>query len=222
MGFDVWKLRWRIGIGVLLRRGTDHGILQNRLVNQAEDRDSQPPAQRWTPLRRRPIAIAASVFVIGLASGFAQPAVLGLVDVRSPSMEPTLHCAAAPGCRALRADRVIVSRVPYWLRNPVRGDIVLIRMAPGARCSAGELIVKRIIGLPEERVAIVEGKLFVDGRRLREPYVTDSGDAAVAAATVPADHYYVMGDNRRVSCDSRVMGPVEDGRIAARVLGRMP
>jgi len=136
--------------------------------------------------------------------------------VPSSGMEPTLHCARpAVGCEADTNDRVLVSRFDA-LWTPSRGDIVAFRTPPAAeaKCGTGGTFVKRIVGLPGERVQLRVERgaafVYVDGRRLEEPYVEqdrrDSGPGA--SFTVPRGSYFVMGDNRSQSCDSRIFGPV--------------
>jgi signal peptidase I len=146
--------------------------------------------------------------------------------IPSSSMEPTLHCARpAPGCEARFSDRVLANRFVYHFRDPERGDVIVFETPPAARakCGAGGTFVKRIIGLPGERVQvrIRQGAAFVyvDGKRLEEPYIEQDRRDIGPAETfrVPADHYFVMGDNRSQSCDSRVWGSVPRDNIIGQV-----
>jgi signal peptidase I len=78
--------------------------------------------------------------------------------------------------------------------------------------------VKRIVGLPGERITLRAGHVFVDGRRLAEPYLRDEYRGAETGAwrRNPADGYFVLGDNRAVSCDSRRWGIVRRADIIGR------
>jgi len=143
-----------------------------------------------------------------------------LYRIPSPSMEPTLHCAKpGAGCLGDDPDRIAVSKVVYKVRDPARKDIVAYKLSARAaeRCGApvGSTFVHRIIGLPGESVAIRSGVVFVDGRKLTEPYIAagrrDRDSSPVRPIT--KDAYYVLGDNRARSCDSRVWGLVARDRL---------
>lgn len=134
--------------------------------------------------------------------------------VPSASMEPTLHCARpASGCRAHYSDRVIALRIVYRFRNPRRGEIAVFH-APAAAASCGEsgslTFIKRVIGLPGETVSERNGIVFVNGRRLSEGYVpaSERDHGTSSWPKLEPGQYFLLGDNRSASCDSRDWGPV--------------
>jgi len=133
--------------------------------------------------------------------------------IPSSSMEPSLHCAEPqPGCLANYSDRVLANRFIYHFRDPHRGDIVVFNTPPLAleKCGAGGTFVKRIIGLPGDTVSERKGRVSINGRPLDEPYVPQSerNPQANGSWTVPRGAYFMMGDNRAQSCDSREWGSV--------------
>jgi signal peptidase I len=134
--------------------------------------------------------------------------------IPSSSMEPTLHCARpGAGCETRFSDRVLANRFIYRFRSPHRGEIVVFKTPPLAktRCGAGGTFVKRMIGLPGETWQEKNGYIYIDGKRLNEPYVKpDRRDAGASypLRKIPPGMYFMMGDNRSQSCDSREWGPV--------------
>src|SRR5881227_1473641 len=94
--------------------------------------------------------------------------------IPSSSMEPTLHCAKpGPDCEANYSDRVLACRFCYRFWNPKRGDIIVFHTPPlaDARCGAGGTFVKRLIGLPGDLWEERGGYVYINGKRLVEPYI---------------------------------------------------
>jgi signal peptidase I len=178
--------------------------------------------------RRLRIAVDWIVTIVGaIAIVLAIKAwVVNPYRIPSSSMEPTLHCARpAPGCEARFSDRVLANRFIYHFHDPHRGDVIVFKTPPAAKakCGAGGTFVKRIIGLPGERVGIRLKRgaayVYVDGKRLDEPYIQNDRRDIGPEETfrVPLGHYFVMGDNRSQSCDSRVWGSVPRDNIIGKV-----
>jgi signal peptidase I len=142
--------------------------------------------------------------------------------IPSSSMEPTLHCAK-PGSdyEARFSDRVLACRFCYRLWSPKRGDIIVFHTPPLAavRCGAGGTFVKRLIGLPGDTWEERSGYVYIDGKRLNEPYVRpDRRDPrTIAPIKIQPGHYFMMGDNRNSSCDSRAWGSVPHANLIGKV-----
>jgi signal peptidase I len=169
------------------------------------------------------VTIVGAVAIVLLVKAF----VINPYRIPSSSMESTLHCAQpAAGCEASFSDRVLANRFLYHLRDPRRGEIVVFRTPPAAqvRCGAGGTFVKRLVGLPGETVEVRlrrgDGYVFVNGKELKEPYVPKGRRGAVEAfgpVKVPKGQYFMMGDNRAQSCDSRVWGSVPHENLIGKV-----
>jgi signal peptidase I len=167
---------------------------------------SQPPADQVLDL---------TPFALELTRGGR------IFDIPSSAMEPTLHCARpAFSCVARTKDHIAT----HPLRGTAvrRGDIVVFTAPPpaAARCGAGGTFVKRVVGLPGERWSERAGRIELDGRVLREPYIrADRRDTdSYEGGRIPPGRYLLLGDNRAQSCDSRLWGSVPRRNLIGRVV----
>ena len=125
--------------------------------------------------------------------------------VKGSSMEPCLH----------DGDRLVVDRVSYSLADVQRGDVVVLRYPKNPAVD----FVKRVVALPGDRVAMHHGTLFVNGAP-HDCYGCIHDRQELAPLVVPAEHYFVLGDNRPISCDSREFGLVPQELLKGRVRAR--
>jgi signal peptidase I len=139
--------------------------------------------------------------------------------IPSESMENTL----------LIGDRVLVDRVSWRFSDPERQQIVVFHPP-----FAGPVLIKRIIGMPGDTVSLKDGAVYINGNKLNEPYVRKINGKSVPSEPfdnglpwslqqpykVPADNYFVMGDNRIDSGDSREFGPVPRGQLVGKAFAR--
>jgi signal peptidase I len=177
------------------------------------------------------IAVAIGVVLI-FEAGVAQP-----YRIPSSSMEPGLDCAhPAPGCLGSTDDRVLALKLAYDFESPRRGQIVVFRAPPAAaNCGPGDggtTFVKRLIGLPGETIhENAEGYISIKkpGSRswftLKEPYVSSADrradlDDFNKTWHVPKGEYFMLGDNRGGSCDSREWGAVPRANLIGPVVLR--
>ena len=198
------------------------------LVN--DDEPSAPTAAKT--LRELPLLLLAAAVIAFLVKTFIAQAFF----IPSGSMLPQLQID----------DRVVVSKLSYKLHDPHRGDIVVFDNPMPARMANGpsnpvskiyrkigegigliqpstEEFIKRVIALPGESVDIKEGKVYVNGHELVEPYLapgtlTLPGGRFEFPQTVPENTLWVMGDNRGNSSDSRVFGPISQDKVVGRTI----
>ncbi len=119
------------------------------------------------------------------------------VQVEGTSMMPHLE----------NNERIFINKFVYRFEAIKRGDIVVFWYP----LDPAKSYIKRVIGLPGERVSIVEGKVYIDGRPLKESYIPPEylDHQSEPPAMVPPGHYYVLGDHRESSNDSRIWGTVD-------------
>lgn len=110
------------------------------------------------------------------------------------SMEPSLHGGPNNG------QYLLVVKAIYWFHPPQRGDVIVLRSLENPNRD----LIKRVIALPGETVEVKEGKVYIDGTPLDEPYILEEPDYIYPSRQVPPDSYFVLGDNRNSSNDSHV------------------
>lgn len=141
--------------------------------------------------------------------------------IPSPSMVPTLNVG----------DRIMVNKLSYDLHGVHRGDIVVFKRPPLEQQDFPDL-VKRVIGLPGESISTRNGHVYINGKLLPEPWLPPGSSSYTGAlpsdphpqfnmpgpVVIPAGEYYVMGDNRTDSEDSRFFGPIPKSLIVGRAV----
>ncbi len=141
--------------------------------------------------------------------------------IPSPSMYPTLQVG----------DRIMVDKLSYHLHSVHRGDIVVFKRPPLEQQDFPDL-VKRVIGLPGETISAKDGHVYIDQKLLAEPWLPPGAGSYTGAlpgdpnqqfnlpgpVVIPAGEYYVMGDNRTDSEDSRFFGPIPQSLIVGRAV----
>ena len=178
------------------------------------------------------LIVVAAVIALVLRAFVAQA-----FSIPSASMAPQL----------LVGDRVVVSKLAYRLHDPNRGDVVVFDCPSGAGCAgreegspllvsalhglleavglraqSTEEYIKRVVALPGETVEGRDGEIFIDGRRLIEPYLPASATTSdFGPAVVGESELWVLGDNRANSSDSRVFGPIEQDTVVGRASHRV-
>jgi signal peptidase I len=153
-------------------------------------------AKEW--LEWLKVALLAVVIAL-LLKGF----VFTISIVEGESMEPALEAG----------ERVVFNKIIYLIDEPERGDIVFIKRT-------AKNYVKRIVGLPEDTIEIIQGELYINGDQTSQSYLNEEDKALtgnLGPLTIPEDHYFVMGDNRAISKDSRNgLGLIHGNEIIGR------
>jgi signal peptidase I len=196
----------------------------------------EPPLSASRTLRELPVLLVAA----GVIAFLIKTLVAQAFYIPSGSMLPQLQIN----------DRVVVSKVSYKLHPPHRGDIVVFdapraaspnipqpKRSPVARFirSIGtgvgviqpstEEFIKRVVGLPGESVDVKDGRVWINGHELVEPYLPRGTitlpNGAHFPITVPKGDLWVMGDNRGNSSDSRFFGPIPSSTVVGRTIVRV-
>ena len=182
----------------------------------ATERPPAEPEHDTEPQRRSSVRSAVEWVVIVVAALLAalliKTFLLQAFYIPSDSMNPTL----------VQRDRVLVNKLSYHFHDVHRGDVVVFTRPPGENDPKIKDLIKRVIGLPGDTIEGRDGQILVDGRTLKESYVAKNSPMSdFPARKVPPGHYFVMGDNRGNSKDSRVFGPIAKSLIVGRAFIRV-
>jgi signal peptidase I len=169
--------------------------------------------------RRRALAeTAITILVAVLLAGLVRAFAFQSFWIPSSSMVPTLGVY----------DRVLVQKAFFSWRDVREGDIVVFSHPPLDHCGGpqGDDLVKRVIGLPGQTIYSSGNSIYVNGRLLAEPYLPhyDPLGPPIPEASsqhpyrVPPGEFYMLGDNRTISCDSRYWGPIKGSSIIGQVV----
>lgn len=152
---------------------------------------------RWRSVAN--LALQLALLAVLVAAFFVR-----LPQVAGFSMEPHIRSG----------EYVLINTFAYRIGVPHRGEIVAFRSDGDAR----GVFIKRVIGVPGDRIRIDRGRVYVNDRALDEPYVQHADGRSFGEITVPGSSVYVLGDNRGGSEDSRSFGPVNDDRLIGRAI----
>jgi signal peptidase I len=130
-----------------------------------------------------------SILIAVVLAFFIRHYIVELYMVEGPSMRPTLQ----------NGERLVVNKFIYRFNKPTKGEIIVFRYPR----DPSRDFIKRVIAEPGDTIEIKDGRVFVNGQLLNEPYILDKTRGSYNLATVPDGHIFVMGDNRNNSEDSR-------------------
>jgi signal peptidase I len=156
---------------------------------KAVERENKTNQGAFT-LRELLQSVLVALFLVVIIKTF----IAQLFWIPSRSMEPIL----------LINDRIIVTKFSYWYEEPQRGDIIVFRFPK----DTSKHLVKRVIGMGGEIISIRNNQVYINGKLLDEPYINNEKYQDFGPVVVPDDHYFVLGDNRDSSEDSRSWGYV--------------
>ncbi|MDJ0728914.1 MAG: signal peptidase I [Crocosphaera sp.] len=177
-----------------------------RSVKQDKNKHSQPPKKEnpWVELAQT--VVTAVILAFGIRTFVAEARY-----IPSSSMEPTLEIN----------DRLIIEKLSYHFREPVRGDVVVFHPTDRLKDEGfHEAFIKRIIGLPGETVQVKEGKVYINGSEITEKYIAEDPNYDYGPKVVPEGEYLVLGDNRNNSLDSHYWGFVPKDKIIGKAFVR--
>jgi signal peptidase I len=165
--------------------------------------------------RRKVIIEWTVILVVAVAASFlVRLYAVQTFFIPSGSMEPTLHVG----------DRILVNKLSVRFGTINIGDIIVFKAPPAEHCDDGAYtdLVKRVIGLPGDVMTSKGNVIYVNGKPLKEPWTYfPTLNPPIKRFVVPANSYFVMGDNRANSCDSRFWGAVPHSDIIGKAFFRI-
>jgi signal peptidase I len=190
-------------------------------ADEAEQTDRADEAEQTEDIRQAPSRTRVTVeWMAIILAALTVAIVIRVVVIQSfvipsESMHPTLQAN----------DRVLVNRLAYRAHPIRRGDVIVFDRPKSAALGPGTPahLIKRVIALPGDTIVARNGVVYIDGRRLREPYLpagtlTENLNTSI---TIPAGHVWVMGDNRMNSTDSRIFGAIDVKLVVGRAFARI-
>ena len=185
-------------------------------VEPAEEKPAEAGPRRRRRLRRALVETGVIIAVAVLLAGLVRTFAFQTFWIPSASMVPTLGVY----------DRVLVQKAFFSWRDVREGEIVVFSHPPLDNCPGPEEgdLVKRVIALPGQTIYSSGNSIYVNGRLLAEPYLPQYDPLGPPIASsqhpyrVPPGEFYVLGDNRADSCDSRYWGPLKGSSIIGKVV----
>ncbi|MTI71149.1 MAG: signal peptidase I [Firmicutes bacterium] len=154
---------------------------------------------------------AKSILVAVILAIIIKSFILQGTKIKGASMKPTLE----------NNDMLFINKAIYIADKPNRGDIAILKAFDNP---SKEYYIKRIIALEGETIKIIDGKIFIDGEKLKEKYLKEDTYTTTYKKCewkIPKNHVFVLGDNRKVSYDSRIFGPVSVEIIKGKAFFRI-
>ncbi len=182
-------------------------VTPRRLPSQSSPGEALPPLPpRPTATNRRARRYGMDMALGALLMGLLHLFVVQISVVKGHSMEPSLQ----------DGDRLVVDRAAFRYGGIWRGDVVVLRYPRNPEVD----FVKRVVGVPGDRVALRNGQLWVNGAMASDDWTCICDSETTPEIVVPKGCYFVLGDNRPISCDSREFGLVPEDLMRGRVTAR--
>ncbi|MFN6564425.1 MAG: signal peptidase I [Nostoc sp. ChiSLP01] len=179
------------------------------IPHESDAKQERASSKVWRSWQENLILVAIALCLALLIRTFiAEPRY-----IPSDSMLPTLHTG----------DRLVVEKISYHFHPPITGDIIVFQ-PPAELQRRGypqdQAFIKRVIGQPGEVISVVRGEVYINNKRLAEDYIAELANQPFQPVKVPQDQFFVMGDNRNDSNDSRYWGFLPRKNIIGRATFR--